>query len=118
MGAGRRGERDPQRFRLSVLAALRQTAPGSALVRAVTAAPDQLPAGPAHRDDAAPPVRRPLLPDLEMNERVSGVVPTVLLMTTPFGTSSRAVRYRSGLAAVGRRAWLDSAWPEALHRAG
>jgi LuxR family maltose regulon positive regulatory protein len=35
-----RGERDPQRFWLSVLAALRQTAPGSALVRAVTAAPD------------------------------------------------------------------------------
>ena len=35
-----RGERDPQRFWLSVLAALRQTAPGSPLVRAVTAAPD------------------------------------------------------------------------------
>jgi LuxR family transcriptional regulator, maltose regulon positive regulatory protein len=35
-----RGERDPQRFWLSVLAALRQTGPGSALVRAVTAAPD------------------------------------------------------------------------------
>src|SRR6516225_6753382 len=35
-----RGERDPQRFWLSVLAALRQTAVGSALVRAVTAAPD------------------------------------------------------------------------------
>jgi LuxR family maltose regulon positive regulatory protein len=34
-----RGERDPQRFWLAVLAALRQTAPGSALVRAVTAAP-------------------------------------------------------------------------------
>src|SRR5215471_16179556 len=35
-----RGERDPQRFWLSVLAALRQTGPGSALVREVTAAPD------------------------------------------------------------------------------
>src|SRR5215468_8876153 len=35
-----RGERDPQRFWLAVLAALRQTAAGSALVRAVTAAPD------------------------------------------------------------------------------
>jgi LuxR family maltose regulon positive regulatory protein len=35
-----RGERDPQQFWLSVLDALRQTAPGSALVRAVTAAPD------------------------------------------------------------------------------
>ena len=35
-----RGERDPQRFWLSVLAALRQTAAGSALVRPVTAAPD------------------------------------------------------------------------------
>jgi LuxR family transcriptional regulator, maltose regulon positive regulatory protein len=35
-----RGERDPQRFWLSVLGALRQTSPGSALVRAVTAAPD------------------------------------------------------------------------------
>jgi LuxR family maltose regulon positive regulatory protein len=35
-----RGERDPQRFWLPVLAALRQTAPGSALVRTVTAAPD------------------------------------------------------------------------------
>jgi LuxR family transcriptional regulator, maltose regulon positive regulatory protein len=34
-----RGERDPQRFWLSVLAALRQTAAGSALVQAVTAAP-------------------------------------------------------------------------------
>src|SRR6266516_3085065 len=34
-----RGERDPQRFWLSVADALRQTAPG-ALVRAVTAAPD------------------------------------------------------------------------------
>ena len=33
-------ERDPQRFWLSVLGALRQTAPGSALVRALTAAPD------------------------------------------------------------------------------
>src|SRR5215467_5893173 len=35
-----RGERDPQRFWLSVLAALRQTAAGSALVRELTAAPD------------------------------------------------------------------------------
>ena len=35
-----RGERDPQRFWLSVLAALRQTAAGSALVRDLTAAPD------------------------------------------------------------------------------
>src|SRR6516164_8046355 len=35
-----RGERDPQQFWLSVLAALRQTAAGSVLVRAVTAAPD------------------------------------------------------------------------------
>src|SRR5580698_3670998 len=35
-----RDERDPQRFWLSVLGALRQTAAGSALVRAVTAAPD------------------------------------------------------------------------------
>src|SRR5215468_3982936 len=35
-----RSERDPQRFWLSVLAALRQTAVGSALVREVTAAPD------------------------------------------------------------------------------
>jgi LuxR family transcriptional regulator, maltose regulon positive regulatory protein len=35
-----RGERDPQRFWLSVLAALRQTAAGPVLVRAVTAAPD------------------------------------------------------------------------------
>ena len=35
-----RGERDPQRFWLSVLAALRQTAMGTALVREVTAAPD------------------------------------------------------------------------------
>jgi LuxR family transcriptional regulator, maltose regulon positive regulatory protein len=34
------GKGDPQRFWLSVLGALRQTAPGSALVRAVTAAPD------------------------------------------------------------------------------
>jgi LuxR family maltose regulon positive regulatory protein len=38
--AAGRSERDPQRFWLSVLAALRQTAAGSALVRAVTAAPD------------------------------------------------------------------------------
>jgi LuxR family maltose regulon positive regulatory protein len=35
-----RGERDPQRFWLSVLGALRQTVPGSVLVRALTAAPD------------------------------------------------------------------------------
>jgi len=35
-----RGERDPQRFWLSVTGALRQTAPGAALVRPVTAAPD------------------------------------------------------------------------------
>ena len=35
-----RGERDPQRFWLSVLAALRATGPGSALVRELTAAPD------------------------------------------------------------------------------
>jgi LuxR family transcriptional regulator, maltose regulon positive regulatory protein len=35
-----RGERDPQRFWLSVLAALRQTGAGSALVRELTAAPD------------------------------------------------------------------------------
>jgi LuxR family transcriptional regulator, maltose regulon positive regulatory protein len=35
-----RGERDPQRFWLSVLAALRQTAAGSAVVRDLTAAPD------------------------------------------------------------------------------
>jgi LuxR family maltose regulon positive regulatory protein len=35
-----RGERDPQQFWLSVLSALRQTAPGSALVQPLTAAPD------------------------------------------------------------------------------
>src|SRR5262245_26465982 len=35
-----RGERDPQRFWLSVLGALRQTAAGSVLVRPLTAAPD------------------------------------------------------------------------------
>ena len=35
-----RDERDPQRFWLAVLAALRATPPGSALVRAVTAAPE------------------------------------------------------------------------------
>src|SRR5215470_17110734 len=35
-----RGESDPQRFWLSVLAALRQTAAGSALVRELTAAPE------------------------------------------------------------------------------
>ena len=34
------GERDPQRFWLSVLAALRRTGPGALLVRVVTAAPD------------------------------------------------------------------------------
>jgi LuxR family transcriptional regulator, maltose regulon positive regulatory protein len=39
VGAGR-GERDPQQFWLSVLGALRQTAPGSVLVRPLTAAPD------------------------------------------------------------------------------
>jgi LuxR family maltose regulon positive regulatory protein len=33
-------ERDPQRFWLSVLGALRETVPGAALVRALTAAPD------------------------------------------------------------------------------
>jgi LuxR family transcriptional regulator, maltose regulon positive regulatory protein len=35
-----RDERDPQRFWLAVLGALRQTIPGSALVRELTAAPD------------------------------------------------------------------------------
>ncbi len=35
-----RGERDPQRFWLSMLGALRQTGPGSALVGELTAAPD------------------------------------------------------------------------------
>ena len=35
-----REERDPQHFWLSVLAALRRTTPGSALVRELTAAPD------------------------------------------------------------------------------
>ena len=35
-----RDERDPQRFWLAVLDALRQTVPGSALVRPLTAAPD------------------------------------------------------------------------------
>ena len=35
-----RGERDPQQFWLSVLGALRQTAPGAGLVRAVSAAPE------------------------------------------------------------------------------
>jgi LuxR family maltose regulon positive regulatory protein len=35
-----RDERDPQRFWLSVLGALRRTTPGSALVRELTAAPD------------------------------------------------------------------------------
>jgi ATP/maltotriose-dependent transcriptional regulator MalT len=38
--AAGRGERDPQRFWLSVLGALRQTAPGSLLVQPLTAAPD------------------------------------------------------------------------------
>jgi LuxR family transcriptional regulator, maltose regulon positive regulatory protein len=38
--AAGRGERDPQQFWLPVLGALRQTAPGSVLVQAVTAAPD------------------------------------------------------------------------------
>src|SRR5215472_8589909 len=36
----RRGERDPQQFWLSVLGALRQTAPGQVLVQPLTAAPD------------------------------------------------------------------------------
>jgi LuxR family transcriptional regulator, maltose regulon positive regulatory protein len=36
----RRGERDPQQFWLSVLGALRQTAPGRVLVQPMTAAPD------------------------------------------------------------------------------
>jgi LuxR family maltose regulon positive regulatory protein len=35
-----RGDRDPQQFWLSVLAALRQTAPGSAMVQAVTPTPN------------------------------------------------------------------------------
>ena len=35
-----RGEQDPQRFWLSVLGALRETAAGSGLVRELTAAPD------------------------------------------------------------------------------
>jgi LuxR family maltose regulon positive regulatory protein len=39
VSAGRE-ERDPQRFWLSVLSALRETAPGSALVQPLTAAPD------------------------------------------------------------------------------
>ena len=38
--AAGREERDPQRFWLSVLGALRRTGPGSELVRAVSAAPD------------------------------------------------------------------------------
>jgi LuxR family transcriptional regulator, maltose regulon positive regulatory protein len=38
--AAGREERDPQRFWLSVLRALRQTGPGAGLVRAVSAAPD------------------------------------------------------------------------------
>ena len=38
--AAGRGERDPQQFWLSVLGALRQTAPGSVLVQPLTAAPD------------------------------------------------------------------------------
>ena len=38
--AAGRDERDPQRLWLSVVAALRHTAPGSALVRELTAAPD------------------------------------------------------------------------------
>ena len=37
-----RGERDPQQFWLSVLGALRQTAPGSVLVRPLTAAPGMM----------------------------------------------------------------------------
>src|SRR5262249_35583854 len=39
-GAAGGGGRGPQRFWLSVLAALRQTGPGSVLVRELTAAPD------------------------------------------------------------------------------
>ena len=35
-----RDERDPQRFRLSMLGALSQTAPGSVVVRPLTAAPE------------------------------------------------------------------------------
>src|SRR5580704_15598882 len=35
-----RGEQDPQQFWLSVLGTLRQTAPGSVLIRELTAAPD------------------------------------------------------------------------------
>jgi LuxR family maltose regulon positive regulatory protein len=46
-----RGERDPQRFWLSVLAALRQTAAGSALVGELTAAPDLTPSAPAQTDE-------------------------------------------------------------------
>jgi LuxR family transcriptional regulator, maltose regulon positive regulatory protein len=38
--AAGRGERDPQRFWLSVLGALRQTGPGSVLMQPLTAAPD------------------------------------------------------------------------------
>jgi len=38
--SARSNERDPQQFWLSVLGALRQTVPGSALVRELTAAPD------------------------------------------------------------------------------
>src|SRR5262249_35110005 len=38
--AAGRGEREPERFWVSVLAALRQTGPGSVLVRELTAAPD------------------------------------------------------------------------------
>ena len=38
--SAQRDEHDPQRFWLSVLGTLRQTAPGSALVRELTAAPD------------------------------------------------------------------------------
>jgi LuxR family transcriptional regulator, maltose regulon positive regulatory protein len=38
--AAGRDERDPQRFWLSVLGALRETVPGAALVRGLTAAPD------------------------------------------------------------------------------
>jgi LuxR family transcriptional regulator, maltose regulon positive regulatory protein len=40
VGGGGPGERDPQRFWLSVLGALRATGPGAGLVRAVSAAPD------------------------------------------------------------------------------
>jgi LuxR family maltose regulon positive regulatory protein len=54
--AAGREERDPQRFWLSVLGALRQTSPGAGLVRAVSAAPDLDGWGLVERllDDLAP----------------------------------------------------------------